>query len=191
MSSPTEEGSGPADIGVPAIADALRQAGTAYGTPVYVTDLATLDRAASSIRVAFPDPWLRQYSVKANDVPGIVAEVASRGFGANVVSRGEWAIARRAGVADGRITLEGVGKTDADLRAAVRAATTGSPLLWVALESADEAEVVTRMARRAGLGRGDRPALDILVRLNPDVTPETISGLAVGDWASMVGLPEP
>ena len=190
MSSPTEESSGPADIGVPAIADALRQAGTAYGTPVYVTDLATLDRAASSIRDAFPDPWLRQYSVKANDVPGIVAEVASRGFGANVVSRGEWAIARRAGVADGRITLEGVGKTDADLRAAVRAATTGSPLLWVALESADEAEVVTRMARRAGLGRGDRPALDILVRLNPDVTPETISGLAVGDRASKFGMTE-
>jgi diaminopimelate decarboxylase len=190
LSSPTEEDSGSADIGVPAIADALRRAGTAYGTPVYVTDLTTLDRAATSIRDAFPDPWLRQYSVKANDVPGIVAEVASRGFGANVVSRGEWAIARRAGVADGRITLEGVGKTDADLRAAVRAAATRSPLLWVALESADEAEVVTRMARRAGLGRGDRPALDVLVRLNPDVTPETIAGLAVGDGTSKFGMTE-
>jgi diaminopimelate decarboxylase len=172
------------------IADALRRAGTAYGTPVYVTDLATLDRAATSIRDAFPDPWLRQYSVKANDVPGIVAEVASRGFGANVVSRGEWAIARRAGVADGRITLEGVGKTDADLRAAVRAAATGAPPLWVALESADEAEVLTRMARRAGLGHGDRPALDVLVRLNPDVTPETIAGLAVGDGTSKFGMTE-
>jgi diaminopimelate decarboxylase len=172
------------------IADALRRAEKAYGTPVYVTDLATLDRAATSVRDAFPDPWLRQYSVKANDVPGIVAEVASRGFGANVVSRGEWAIARRAGVSDAQITLEGVGKTDADLRTAVRAAATGSPLLWVALESADETEVVTRMARRAGLGRGDRPALDVLVRLNPDVTPETISGLAVGDGASKFGMTE-
>jgi diaminopimelate decarboxylase len=193
LSSPTEEGSGPVgvgDVGVPAIADALRRAGTAYGTPVYLTDLTALDRAATAIREAFPDPWLRQYSVKANDVPAIVAEVASRGFGANVVSRGEWAIARRAGVADARITLEGVGKTDADLRAAVRAASTGSPLLWVALESADEAEVITRMARRAGLGRGDRPALDVLVRLNPDVNPETISGLAVGDGASKFGMTE-
>src|SRR4029079_7736890 len=148
------------------------------------------DRAATAIRDAFPDPWLRQYSLKANDVPGIVAEVAARGFGANVVSRGEWAIARRAGVADGRITLEGVGKTDADLRAAVRAAATRSPLLWVALESADEAEGVTRKARRAGLGRGDRPALDVLVRLNPDVTPETIAGLAVGDGTSKFGMTE-
>ena len=190
MSSPTEESSGHFGSGVPAIADALRQAATAYGTPVYVTDLATLDRAATAIREEFPDPWLRQYSVKANDVSGIVAEVATRGFGANVVSRGEWTIARRAGVPDDRITLEGVGKTDADLRAAVRAAAAGSPLLWVALESADEAEVITRMARRAGLGRGDRPALDVLVRLNPDVTPETISGLAVGDGASKFGMTE-
>ena len=155
-----------------------------------MTDLAALDRAAASIRDAFPDPWLRQYSVKANDVPAIVGEVAARGFGANVVSRGEWAVARRAGVAAGRITLEGVGKTDADLRAAVRAAATGSPLLWVALELADEAEVVTRMARRAGLGRGDRPALDVLVRLNPDVTPETIAGLAVGEGGSKFGMTE-
>jgi len=141
--------------------------------------------------MAFPDPWIRQYSVKANDVPAIVAEVTARGFGANVVSRGEWAIARRAGVPDGRITLEGIGKTDADLRAAVRATAPGNtPLAWVALESAEEAEVVTRMAHRAGLGRGGRPALEVLVRLNPDVVPETIPSLAVGEGASKFGLTE-
>jgi len=117
--------------------------------------------------------------------------VTARGFGANVVSRGEWAIARRAGVPDGRITLEGIGKTDADLRSAVRATALGStPLAWVALESAEEAEVVTRMAHRAGLGRGGRPALEVLVRLNPDVVPETIPGLAVGEGASKFGLTE-
>ncbi len=204
MSSPTDGSDGSADrhktgsgagtdltaLHVPAIAEALRRAGEAHGTPVYVTDLAALDVAAASIRDAFPDPWLRQYSVKANDEPAIVAEIATRGFGANVVSRGEWAIARRAGLTDARITLEGVGKTDADLRAAIRAATSRSPILWIALESADEAEVVARMARRAGLGRGDRPALDVLVRLNPEVTPETIAGLAVGDGASKFGMTE-
>lgn len=175
----------------PAIADALRRAADQHGTPAYVTDLATLDRAAAALRDAFPYPWIRQYSLKANDVPEIVAEVTSRGFGANVVSRGEWAVARRAGVPNGRITLEGVGKTDEDLRAAVRATAPGSaPLAWVALESADEAEAVTRMARRAGLGRGRRPPLDVLVRLNPDVVPETISGLAVGEGTSKFGLTE-
>ena len=115
----------------------------------------------------------------------------ARGFGANVVSRGEWAIARRAGVPNGRITLEGVGKTDADLREAVRASASGNaPLMWVALESADEAEVLTRMARRAGLGTGGRPPLDVLVRLNPDVVPDTIAELAVGEGASKFGMTE-
>lgn len=134
---------------------------------------------------------MRQYSIKANDVPAIVAAVTSHGFGANVVSRGEWAVARRAGVPNARTTLEGVGKTDADLRAAVRAAASGDPLAWVALESADEGEAIARMAIRARLGttRG-RPPLDVLVRLNPDVTPETLPGLAVGAGGSKFGLTE-
>ena len=192
MSSPTDTQRGPAAGSPPSvIADALRAAAARHGTPAYVTDLGTLDRAAAEVRAAFPDPWIRQYSVKANDVPEIVAEVTARGFGANVVSRGEWAIARRAGIPNGRITLEGVGKTDADLREAVRASAGGNaPLMWVALESADEAEVLTRMARRAGLGKGARPPLDVLVRLNPDVVPDTIAELAVGEGASKFGLTE-
>lgn len=169
----------------------LREAAARYGTPSYVTDLGELDRAARVVRDAFPDPWVRQYSVKANDVPEIVAEVASRGFGANVVSRGEWAIATRAGIPNGRISLEGIGKTDDDLRAAVRATARGhTPLAWLAIESADEAEALTRMARRAGLGNGARPALDVLVRLNPDVMPETIAPLAVGEGGSKFGSTE-
>lgn len=187
MSSLTDPGA----VGIPPIADHLRAAVDSHGTPLFVTDLAALDAAATVVRDAFPDPWVRQYSVKANDVPGIVAAVTSRGFGANVVSRGEWAIARRAGVPNGRITLEGIGKTDADLRAAIRATAVGSvPLAWAALESAGEAEAVTTMARRAGLGRRGRPALDVLIRLNPDVTPETIPGLDVGHGASKFGLTE-
>jgi diaminopimelate decarboxylase len=46
------------------------------------------------------------------------------------------------------------------------------------------------MARRAGLGRRGRPPLDVLVRLNPDVVPETIPGLAVGEGTSKFGLTE-
>lgn len=172
------------------LAESLLTAARRFGTPVHVTDVATLDRAATTIREAFPDPWIRQYSIKANDVVAVVAEVTDRGFGANCVSRGEWAVARRAGVPNARITLEGVGKTDADLRAAVRASVDGEPLRWVALESAEEAERLTDLAIRAGLGRNGRPPLDVLVRLNPDVTPETLPGLAVGAGASKFGLTE-
>jgi diaminopimelate decarboxylase len=124
--------------------------------------------------------------VKANDVPVVVAAIAARGFGANVVSRGEWAVARRAGLADAEITLEGIGKTDADLRAVVRAAAAGHPLRWVAVESADEARVLGALARTAVLAGASRP--EVLLRLNPAVAPETHRGLAVGAARSKYGL---
>ncbi len=130
---------------------------------------------------------VRQYSVKANDVPAVIAQVAARGFGANVVSRGEWALARRAGLQNDRITLEGVGKTPADLREAARAAAEGSPLRWVALESPEEASALATAVRRTGRA-GLR--LDVLYRLNPDVAAETHAGLAVGSGAAKFGMTE-
>ena len=113
---------------LPAIGGALRTAARRWGTPLYVTDLATIDAAAGEVRAAFPDPWIRQYSLKSNDLPAIVARIARHGFGANVVSRGEWSLATPARVADQHVTMEGIGKTDADLRAAVRAASSGARL---------------------------------------------------------------
>ena len=189
----TEEAQGADPIEVdrlPELSWALRAAARRFGTPLYLTDTVAIAAAADELRAAFPDPWILQYSVKANDVAAVIALVAAGGLGANVVSRGEWAVARRAGIANDRISLEGIGKTDADLRAAVRAAADGEPLRWVAVESADEAAVVARLARRAGLGRqgGGAPPLDVLLRFNPAVEPETHHGLAVGAAASKFGL---
>ncbi|HEX4897915.1 MAG TPA: hypothetical protein VFV53_06095 [Candidatus Limnocylindrales bacterium] len=166
------------------IAAALRLAARRFGTPVAVTDVHQLVTAAEGIRSAFPDPWLRAYSLKANDVASIVARVTDLGFDANVVSRGEWAVATRAGVPDDRITIEGAGKSDADLRAAVHAARDGHPPRWLAIESLDEAAALVGLAGR-GIGDG---SLDILFRLNPEVTPETHEGLAVGAGGSKFGM---
>ena len=149
-----------------------------------------LDAAAAELAAAFPDPWLRAFSLKANDVPAVVARLEHAGLGANVVSRGEWAAAREAGVPNARVTLEGIGKDAADLRAAVRAAAAGDPLRWVAVESAEELDALGKIAARAGLGRDGRPPLDILFRLNPDVTPETHAGLAVGHGSAKFGMTE-
>lgn len=177
MSSPTET----------PLEESLRVAARRYGTPLFVTDLATLDAACAGVTAAFPDPIVRQYSVKANDVPAVIAQVAARGFGANVVSRGEWALARRAGVPNERITLEGVGKMPADLRDAARASAVGAPLRWIAVESPEEAQALALAARRA---RKAGIQLDVLYRLNPDVAPETHAGLAVGSGASKFGMTE-
>ncbi len=178
----------PAPDRLAAIGPGLRLAARRFGTPLYVTDVAALDRAAAGVRAAFPDPWLRHFSIKANDVAAIVRLIGQRGFGANAVSSGEWAVARRAGLPNERITLEGVGKTAADLRAAVRAARDGTPLRWVAIESPDEAAAIAAVAGRALGDTGRR--LDVLFRLNPDVAPETHPSLAVGAGGSKFGMTE-
>ena len=152
--------------------------------------MAVLRAAATELAVAFPDPIVRQFSVKANDVAGVVAVLHGFGLGANVVSGGEWAIARRAGVPHERITIEGIGKTDADLRRAVRQTAAGTPPAWLAIESPDEAEALIAIARRARLGTADRPPLDVLFRLNPAVVPETAAGLAVGAAGAKFGMTE-
>jgi diaminopimelate decarboxylase len=172
---------------LPAIAPALRLAARRFGTPAYLTDVIALDAAAAAVTSAFPDPWIRQYSVKANDTASIVGLVAARGFGANVVSGGEWAVARRAGLSDDRITLEGIGKTDADLGAAVRSWQEGHPLRWLSIESADEVDILARLI--TGRHRPRAP-FDVLIRFNPDATPETHAGLAVGARGSKFGLTE-
>ena len=171
---------------LPGLAAGLRLAAHRFGTPIVLTDAAELARSAEELTRAFPDPWLRQYSVKANDVPAIVGRLGALGLGANVVSRGEWAIARRAGVPNGRITLEGVGKTEADLRAAIQATRQRDPVLWTAIESADEAAALARLAAR--VVRRDELRLDVLLRFNPAVEPETLPQLAVGAESSKFGL---
>jgi diaminopimelate decarboxylase len=183
--SPSAPPTGAAGLPSPEV---LRRAARGFGTPVGVTSVASLAASSAELAAAFPDPWLRAYSLKANDVPAIVARLAAVGLDGNVVSRGEWAAARRAGLPNDRITLEGIGKTAADLRAAVRAAAEGSPLRWVAVESPEELDALAALAGRAGLGRRGVPPLDVLLRLNPDVAPETHSGLAVGHGASKFGM---
>jgi diaminopimelate decarboxylase len=190
-------GGAPSDAsGSGSLAASLREAARRFGTPAYVTSVAGLEAATAELRQAFPDPWLRAFSLKANDVPAIVARLGALGLGANVVSAGEWAAARRAGIPDDRVTLEGIGKTTSDLRHAVRAAAEGHPLRWIAVESAEELAALMALARRAGLGAraeagaGWRPPLDVLLRLNPDVTPETQPGLAVGRGTSKFGMTE-
>jgi diaminopimelate decarboxylase len=175
-------------MSAPASEEALIEAARRFGTPTYVMDIAELERSAAAVERAFGGPWLRHYSLKANDSPALVRRLADRGWGANVVSAGEWALARRAGLGNSAITLEGIGKTDAVLDAVARVAAEGEPLRWVALESADEALALARLCREHGLGRGGLPPVDVLLRLNPQVEPETQAGLAVGRITSKFGM---
>jgi diaminopimelate decarboxylase len=171
-----------------ALAPAFFAAADTYGTPLYVTDVPALERCAADVESAFPEPWLRQYSLKANGLPPLVRLLASRGWGANIVSAGEWRRARRAGLPNAAISFEGIGKTDQELEAVVRASLDGQPLRWLSVESADELMTLSQLCRQMGAGRHGQPPVGVLVRLNPQVEPETAAGLAVGRMDSKFGL---
>ena len=169
----------------PEVAERLRKEAERLRTPLYVYEGARLDADSAAVRQAFPDPWIRLFSVKANATPGVIARIAAGGFGANAVSRGELSLAERAGIPPQASALEGIGKAPRDLRAAVELAAAGRPLLWVSLESADEAAALADLAGRL---LPSRRKLDVLVRVNPAVEPETHAGLAVGRSSSKFGV---
>jgi diaminopimelate decarboxylase len=165
----------------------LERAAQLAATPFYLTDLAELERRASAVRNGFPDPWIVQYSLKANPLPQLVRRLASHGIGANVVSLGEWAAASAAGVPNNRISFEGIGKTDAELGRAVQASTRGEPLRWLTVESADELRALRAAAHQVGAGA---QPVEVLLRLNPEVHPETRGEFQVGSSESKFGLAE-
>jgi diaminopimelate decarboxylase len=176
--------------GIADIGGHMARAADEYGTPVYVLDAASVLAAAARLEAAFPEPWTRLYSLKANDLPEVAGLLHARGWGANVVSSGEWDQARLAGVTNAAVSFEGIGKTDADLERVVRETAQGRPPRWLALESTAEAHRLAALADAAGLGRDARPRLDVLLRLNPEVRPETLPGLAVGARSSKFGMDE-
>ena len=135
----------PTEARPPAVA--LRAAAARLGTPLYVTDLAAVAAAAARLETAFGHPWLRLYSVKANDLPALTSFLHQRGWGASVVSAGEWQYASAAGVANEDLAFEGIGKTDAQLAHAAAETAAGRPLRWLAIESGQEASVLAGLAR--------------------------------------------
>jgi diaminopimelate decarboxylase len=170
------------------LSSTLLAAADRFGTPTYVMDMATLEGAAGDVEAAFRPPWVLQYSLKANDLPAISSFLHKRGWGGNVVSTGEWQFARHGGIPNSAITFEGIGKTDAQLEFAVVEAAHGRPIRWLAVESAQEADRLAVLSERHQLGRAGRAPLDLLLRLNPQVNPETRAEFAVGRAASKFGM---
>ncbi|MGQ0661646.1 diaminopimelate decarboxylase [Sphingosinicella sp.] len=152
----------------------------AVGTPVYVYSTATMVRHAGVFRAALgdlPDP-LVAYAVKANPNAAVLATLARQGLGADIVSGGEYARARAAGMAPERIVFSGVGKTEAEMAAALEGG-----LFQFNLESLDEAETLSRVA--VSLGR----SAPVAFRVNPDVAAGSHAKISTGAASDKFGIP--
>lgn len=147
------------------------------GTPTFVYSASAIDAAYDALDAAVPSPHLVAYAIKANSNLTILRRLAARGSGADIVSGGELVRALRAGIDPSKIVFSGVGKTDAELKAALEAGVRA-----IHVESAPELDAIELVAR--DLGR----AAPITLRVNPDVDPETHPYIATGLHDTKFGL---
>ena len=151
----------------------------AVGTPFYCYASATLERHYRVFAQAFADvDALICYAMKANSNQAVIATLARLGAGVDVVSEGELLRARKAGVPAQKIMFSGVGKTARELALAVE-----HGILCVNVESEAELELL------AGIAAGKGGAVDISIRVNPDIDPKTHAKIATGKAENKFGIP--
>ncbi len=150
-----------------------------FGTPLYVYSAAAIRENYRRLAAAFaPLRPLICYAVKANFNLSLLRLLKDEGAGFDIVSGGELYRALTAGADPARIVFAGVGKTEAELRAALEAR-----IGWFNVESTDEVAWLNALAA----ARGQRAA--VALRLNPGVDPDTHRHIRTGGAGSKFGLP--
>jgi diaminopimelate decarboxylase len=149
------------------------------GTPVYVYSRAAFERHARDFRegLAVAGDVHLAYAVKANPNLAVLRVMANAGYGADVVSVGEMRRALAAGMKPGDIVFSGVGKTVAELEAALDAG-----IGQFNLELEEEGVVLARLAARRGVRA---PAV---LRVNPDVDAGTHAKISTGKAENKFGV---
>jgi diaminopimelate decarboxylase len=160
------------DVNLAALAEAV-------GTPFYCYSTATLERHYRVFADAFAGvDHLVCYAMKANSNQSVLRTLAKLGAGADVVSGGELKRALAAGIPANKILFSGVGKTEAELRAALAA-----NILCINVESEPELDLLSKLATETG-----RTAR-ISIRVNPDVDSRTHAKISTGKSENKFGIP--
>jgi diaminopimelate decarboxylase len=154
------------DEGVP-----LSELAARLGTPLYCYSQTAISTRYSAFDTAFRRiPHTICYSVKANSNLSILRLLGKLGAGFDVVSGGELERVLRANSgAAKRVVFSGVGKTEAEIDAALRAG--------IFMFNAESESEIERLAARAAQLK-KRAA--IALRVNPDVPAETHPYIATG-----------
>jgi diaminopimelate decarboxylase len=151
---------------------------TEVGTPLYCYSRHTAVDHYRKLAAAFAaaDPVIC-YSVKANPNLTLLETLRAEGSGFDIVSGGELARALKAGANPKQIVFAGVGKTDAEITAALDAG-----ILMFNVESGGELDRIAELATARGATAG------IAIRLNPNVDPKTHTHITTGKRENKFGV---
>ncbi|MDT0681718.1 diaminopimelate decarboxylase [Roseicyclus sp. F158] len=157
----------------------LTEIARSVGTPFYCYSTATLTRHFKLFHEALEGTdHLVCFAVKANGNVAILRTLAALGAGMDVVSAGEYARAKAAGVPGERIVFSGVGKTPQEMRAALEGG-----IRQFNVESEPELEVLSAVAAELGT------TAPIALRINPDVDAGTHDKISTGRKEDKFGIP--
>lgn len=165
-------------VGGLSVEEALRVSGA--GTPAYLYDLDAVTGRFAEFREAVGAGPVVAAALKANPLPALLAPLRDLGAGAEAVSGAEALLARGLGFPAERVSMSGVGKTAADLDAALEAG-----VRFLSVESPGELESLAERAARRGRSVG------VALRLNPGIAADTHPKIATGRASAKFGMAEP
>jgi len=150
-----------------------------FKTPLYVYSAKTIRRHYLSYQEEFRYiDHLVCFAIKSNFNIHIIKLLSEMGSGADVVSGGELFLARKAGMRADKIVYTGVGKTEEEIRYAIK-----SDILMFNIESEEELkkidEIAGRMRRKVRIG----------LRVNPEVDAKTHPYISTGLKKYKFGIP--
>lgn len=147
-------------------------------TPVYYYDLNLLNQTLTELNQAANHPAFRvHYAVKANNLPEILQAVNKAGLGADTVSLGEIYNAVEAGIPGEKIVFAGVGKTDTEIKEALRLGVGAFNV-----ESKEELEVIASIAAEMGMNA------PVALRVNPEIDAHTHHYITTGLAENKFGI---
>jgi diaminopimelate decarboxylase len=156
----------------------LSQLAAEFGTPLYVYSRSAMTAAAAAYQQALRGrPHLLCYAMKANASLAVIKTFADLGLGFDIVSGGELARVIAAGGDPAKIVFSGVGKTRAEMHAALLAG-----VKCFNVESEDELDWLSEVA--VGLGR----TAAVSLRVNPDVDAKTHPYISTGLKGNKFGV---
>lgn len=148
-----------------------------YGTPLLVIDLDAVDAAVARLLASAPPSTLEvSYASKAFATIEFLRHLSRHPIGFDVCSIGELVTAERAGIAAGRLTLHGAGKTDEELQAAI-----AGRVGFIAVDGIEELERLVTISRD-----GCRAA--VLLRSNVGIAARTHAYVRTGGDDTKFGV---
>jgi len=149
-----------------------------YKTPFYCYSLSQLKNNFYTFNNAFKSTKpLICFSVKSNSNIALLKELKKMGSGADVVSAGELLKAIKAGISPKKIVFSGVGKTEDEIKLAIK-----NRVLLINIESVSEAQLINRVCKKI------HKKISVGIRLNPNITGNTHKKISTGGKDDKFGL---